>query len=77
MKEIQTETSFWIVMPTSQNKEIPKTWEIIEIWTLPKEIELKIWDTIFFRQYSPTEIEVDWNDYLILEAKDVLAKIEK
>lgn len=75
VKEVEKETSFWIVLADTWSKEQPKTWEIIEVWKLPEWIDLKAWDTVFFRQYSPTEIEVDGQQYLIMDAEDILAKI--
>lgn len=68
------ETSFWIVLPENNSKERPQMWEIIEIWQKIEE-DIKVWDTVVFREFSPTDIEIEWETFLILESQDILAKI--
>jgi chaperonin GroES len=68
------QTSFWIVLPENNSKERPQMWKIIEIWKNIEE-DIKIWDTIVFREFSPTDIEIEWETFLILESQDILAKI--
>lgn len=38
-------------------------------------MEVKIGDTVVFKKYSPTDIEIDGKEYLILESEDVLGVI--
>ena len=75
VKAKKQETSFWIVLPEAQKNQMPQTGEIIQIWDNSDWIELKTWDTIFFREFSPTKVEIEWEEFLILEIKDVLAKL--
>lgn len=39
-------------------------------------MEIKVGDIILFKKYSPTEIELEKKEYLILEASDVLAIVK-
>lgn len=39
-------------------------------------IEVKVGDTVVFKQYAPDEVKVDDKNYLVLSADDVMAVIE-
>lgn len=39
-------------------------------------MSVKVGDKILFKKYSPDEIKVDGQEYLILEERDILAVIE-
>jgi len=40
-----------------------------------EEIKLKVNDKVLFAKYTGTEFKLDGNEYLLLEANDVLAKV--
>ncbi len=41
-----------------------------------ESIPVKVDDRVLFAKYSGTEIRIDGEDYLILEANDILAKLQ-
>lgn len=58
-------------------KEKKKQGLVMEIGTVEdKEFPVKKGDMILYTGYSSEELEVDGEKYLILESKDVIAKIE-
>ncbi|VVB92456.1 10 kDa chaperonin [uncultured archaeon] len=58
-------------------KEKKKQGIVMEIGTVEdKEFPVKKGDVILYTGYSSEELEVDGEKYLILESKDVIAKIE-
>ncbi len=59
-------------------KEKKKQGIVMEIGTVEdKEFPVKKGDVILYTGYSSEELEVDGEKYLILESKDVIAKIEE
>ena len=71
-KPAANQTSSWIVLPES--KEKPNEWNVIEVWSWVK-IDVKIWDVVLYKKYSPTEIKIEGEDFLILDSEDILAKL--
>lgn len=58
-------------------KEKKKQGIVVEVGTAEeKEFPVKKGDVILYAGYSSEELEVDGEKYLILETKDVIAKIE-
>ena len=56
-------------------KEKPQEGKIVAVGKL-KESELKVGDTVIFESFAGNEIEVEGKKYLIMNVKDVLAKVE-
>ena len=75
--EETNETSFWIILPEKKWEWRPQRWIILNFWEEAKKYWLKEWDEVLFREFSPTDIEIDWEKYLLLDIQDVLWKIEK
>lgn len=73
----QKETNFWIVLSEKEKWWLPKRWEILSFWEDAQKFWLQIWDQVIFREFSPTEIELEWEKFLLLDCDDVLGKIEK
>lgn len=73
----QKETNFWIVLPEKKWEWMPQRWEILSFWDDAKKFWLEIWDEVIFREFSPTKISLNWEDFLLLDVGDVLGKIEK
>ncbi len=58
-------------------KEKKKQGIVVEIGTVEeKEFPLKKGDLILYTGYSSEELELDGEKYLILDSKDVIAKLE-
>ncbi|MEK7511995.1 MAG: co-chaperone GroES [Patescibacteria group bacterium] len=79
-KEERTATG--IILPDS-SKEKPEKGEVIAIGQgklndngVRQPMSLKVGDKILFTKYSPNEVKVDDQEYLILSESDVLAVIE-
>ncbi len=59
-------------------KEKKKQGIVAEVGTVEdKDFPVKKGDVILYAGYSSEELEVDGEKYLILESKDVIAKIEE
>lgn len=71
--EQDTKTASGLFLPESA-KEKPQTGEVISIGD-DESIKVKPKDKILFAKYSGTEFKFDGVDYLLLEANDVLARL--
>jgi len=76
-------TKSGIVLPDTADKERPEKGEVIAVG--PGKIRdngqlspmsLKVGNQVVFKKYSPDEIKIDGEDYLILSEDDVIAIIE-
>ncbi|EFR30620.1 co-chaperone GroES [Eremococcus coleocola] len=75
--ETEQTTKSGFVLPSSA-KEKEQFGEIIEVGPeIVAEDNVAVGDQVFFKNYSGTEVEFDGVEYLIIEHKDLLAKIEK
>lgn len=73
----QERTRGGIYIPESA-KEKKKQGIVVEVGTVEeKEFPIKKGDVILYAGYSSEELEMDGEKYLILESKDVIAKIEE
>ncbi len=80
--EEEAKTASGIVLPDTVDKEKPQRGEIIALGTgklnedgekLP--FNVKVGDIVIFKKYSPDEIKVDEEEYLIMSEDDILAVI--
>jgi chaperonin GroES len=68
-----------IVLPDTVDKEKPQTGKVVALGTgkivAGKKVEfnVKVGDTVLFKKYSPDEIEIDDENYLIMTEDDILA----
>ncbi len=76
-------TKSGIVLPETIDKERPEKGEIIAVGEgklldngQRAPMSVKIGDKIVFKKYSPDEIKVDDQEYLIVSQNDILAIIE-
>ncbi|HOC96615.1 MAG TPA: co-chaperone GroES [bacterium] len=85
VKQLKEEevTKSGIVLPDTINKEKPQQGEVIAIGPGKKdnngkivEMSVKVGDKILFNRYSPNEIKIDDEEYLVMRESDVLAIIE-
>ena len=72
-----------IVLPETAEKERPERGEVVAVGPgrvldngnrLP--MSLKVGDRILFKKYTPDEIKIDKDDFLVLRESDVIAIIE-
>ncbi len=73
--EPQEKSSSGIILPDNIEKEKPMFGEVIAIGD-SEMIKVKPGDKILFAKFSGTEIKVDKEDYLVLQASDILAQVE-
>lgn len=66
-------TASGIIIPDTA-KEKPRSARVVSMANI-ENIEISIGDTVFFKQYSGTEIEHNGKKYLVLPYADVLAKL--
>jgi len=77
--EEENTTKSWIILPDSEEK--PSKWKVIAVgagkildsWERAP-IDVKIGDIVYFTKYSPDELDVDGNKYLIIRHSSLLAK---
>ena len=76
-------TKSGIVLPGASDKERPEKGEVIAVGPGKlldngniAPLSVKVGDTVIFKKYSPDEIKVDGEQYLILNESDIVAVIE-
>ena len=74
VQEAETKTKSGIYIPDSA-KEKPQRGEIVAVGTGTKDeaMELKSGDIVLYGKYAGTKIELDGEEYLIMNQSDVLA----
>lgn len=70
--EQEAKTSSGLLLPETA-KEKPQIGLVIAVGE-DEDIKLKANDKILFAKYSGTEFKIDGQEYLLLEASDVLAR---
>ena len=72
-----------IILPDTAEKEKPEQAEVVAVGPgkllddgKRSEIEVKVGDKVIFSKYSPTEIKLDEEEYLIVGEEDILGVIE-
>ena len=81
--ESEQTTASGIVLPDTVDKDKPQRGKIVALGTgrLNPEgkvipFNVKIGDTVLFKKYAPDEIELDGEEYLIMQENDILAIIQ-
>jgi chaperonin GroES len=76
-------TKSGIVLPETLDKEKPEKGEVIACGTgklldngQTAPMRVKVGDQVLFKKYSPDEIKIDGQDYLVLSESDIIAIIE-
>ncbi len=72
----EEKTEGGIVLPDSA-KEKPMKAEVIEVGEKVEDLDLQPGDKVIYSKYSGTEIKIDDEEYIIIDAEDILAKIEE
>ena len=76
-------TTFGLVLPDTLDKEKPEKGEVVAVGE-GKVLDngsrapmcVKVGDKVMFKKYSPDEIKVDGEDYLVISERDVIAVLE-
>ncbi|CAG0963603.1 10 kDa chaperonin [Anaerolineales bacterium] len=71
--EQEAKTSSGLYLPETA-KEKPQTGEVVAVGD-EESIKLKVKDKVLFAKYSGTEFKFENVDYLLLEANDILARL--
>lgn len=80
--EIEQTTAGGLVLPPSTNDEKrPETGTVLVLGEAQKDskkvtFDLKVGDRIYFKKYSPEEIEIDSKKFFLIDVEDVLAIIK-
>lgn len=76
-------TKSGIVLPDTVDKERPEKGEVIakgDGKTLENgqksQMSVKVGDKVMFKKYSPDEIKVDGEEYLVIKEEDIMAIIQ-
>jgi chaperonin GroES len=69
----EQKTASGIIIPDTA-KEKPKFAKVVSISNI-ENIEIAVGDTVFFKDYSGTEIEFEGKKYLVIPYADIMAKI--
>jgi chaperonin GroES len=83
-QDIQEKTPGGLVIPPSATDDKrPAFGEIVKLGIGKGEdgkvikFDVKVGDLVYFKRYSPEEIEVDGKEYLVLDAEDIIALVKK
>jgi len=71
--EQESKTSSGLYLPETA-KEKPQTGEVVAIGD-DESVKLKVKDKVLFAKYSGTELKFDNVNYLLLDANDILARL--
>ncbi|MEO6728712.1 MAG: co-chaperone GroES [Candidatus Dojkabacteria bacterium] len=67
----ESTTASGLIIQTSNKGERPQKGEVAALGTADK-FNVKVGDTIFFKKYSPEELEIDGEMYLIMKETEIL-----
>ncbi|HET9411500.1 MAG TPA: co-chaperone GroES [Candidatus Saccharimonadales bacterium] len=73
-EEAQTKTASGLYLPDAA-KEKPVIAKVVAVGKEVKEV--KVGDRIVYKEYAPTELKTNGEEYLILKEEDVLATLSK
>lgn len=72
-----------IVIPKTADEEKPEQGEVVAVGSGKKNdkgevtpVAVKIGDKVLFSKYSPNEIEIDGQKYLVVREEDILAILQ-
>lgn len=79
----ETMTKSGIVIPDTISQEKPEQGEVVAVGTgrlldngQTAPMSVKVGDKVMFRKYSPDEIKVDGQEYLVIKEQDIMLIIE-
>ena len=71
-EEAKTKTASGLYLPQNA-AEKPKVAKIVAVGAEAKRV--KVGDRIIYKSFSPTEVKVDGEDYLLVKEEDILATV--
>ncbi len=71
-EEAKTKTASGLYLP-EKSTEKPKVATVVAVGKETKQV--KVGDRIIYRSFSPTEVKVDGEDYLLVKEEDVIATV--
>lgn len=81
--QVEEKTSGGLVIPpTSGDEKRPETGEVVKLGSGKDkngkviEFNVKVGDKVYFKKYSPEEIEVNGEKFLLIDTEDILAVIK-
>ena len=82
--EAETQTASGLVIPDTA-KEKPQQGSVLAVGPGKRSdtsgelipLDIKVGDTVLYSKYGGTEVTIDGDDLLVLNARDVLAIVEK
>lgn len=82
-QEVQEKTPGGLVIPPSATDDKrPAFGEVVKLGIGKDKdgkvlkFDVKVGDLVYFKKYSPEEIEIDGKEYYILESEDILAIVK-
>lgn len=82
-KKAEEVTASGIIIPDSADKERPEQGEVISIGPgrvlengSRSPMEVEVGQTVLFKKYSPDEVKLEGEKYLVIKFEDILAVIE-
>lgn len=76
-------TKSGIVLPDTVDKERPEKGEVVAIGEgrllddgKRAPMTLKVGDKVMFKKYSPDEVKIDGEEYLVIKEEDVIAILQ-
>ncbi len=76
-------TASGIILPDTVDKERPERGEVVAVGPgkmlengSRSTMDVKVGDKVVFKKYSPDEVKVDKEEYLVIRMDDVIAIIE-
>ncbi len=75
--EPEKKTQSGIIL-SSKDQESPKTAKVVAVGPGTKEHKMTVGvgDTVVFKSYATTDIELDGKEYLVVKESDILAIVE-
>jgi len=71
-EEAKTKTASGLYLPQNA-AEKPKVAKIVAVGVDAKQV--KVGDRIIYKSFSPTEVKVDGEEYLLVKEEDILATV--
>ncbi len=71
----EEQTPSGIVLPDTAREE-PQTAEVVEIGQFEEGIKVAVGDVVVLRKFAGTEVELDGEEYLIVDTEDILGVVE-
>ena len=81
--EEKEKNKFGIVLPDTAEKEKPERGEVIAVGPgkllengQRAAMSVKVGETVLFKKYSPDEIKIDQEEYLVIDEADIIGIIQ-